>query len=77
MAIIRKQELKQLTESHIDSKLKELNKELMKLNAQRAAGTAIENPGKIKELRRTIARLHTIKKINAKNANLAGGRKKA
>ena len=38
----------------------ELNKELMKYNSQRAVGTAIENPGRIRELRRSIAKLMTI-----------------
>ena len=61
MAIIRKTELKQLSESVISEKVIELNKELMKLNAQRVVGTAVENPGRIKELRRSIAKLLTAK----------------
>ena len=77
MAIIKKHELKQLIESQIDDKLTELKKELMRLNTQRAMGTAIENPGKIKEIKRSIARLHTIKNLKLKqNATLAGGKEK-
>ncbi|MFH1592553.1 MAG: 50S ribosomal protein L29 [Candidatus Woesearchaeota archaeon] len=75
MAMLKKRELEQINEAQIESKLVELNKELMKLNAQRAVGTAIENPGKIKELRRSIARLHTVKVARSKK--LAGGKKKA
>ncbi len=73
MAIIRKQELQNITEEHIESKILELSKEMMKLQAQRAVGTAIDNPGKIKEIRRTIARLVTIRESRKK---LEGGKKK-
>lgn len=74
MAIINKTDLKNMNESTINGRLSELKKELMKLNAQRAVGTAVENPGKIKELRRSIAKLLTIKKIKSKNL---GGNAKA
>ena len=67
MAILKKSDLKNIPKSQIDEKLKELRKELMKYNAQRAIGTAVENPGKIKEIRKTIAKLHTINKITNKS----------
>lgn len=59
MAILKKNELQNITKEQINSKLDDLRKELLKVNAQRAMGTAPENPGRIKELRRTIARLIT------------------
>ncbi|MBS3063832.1 MAG: 50S ribosomal protein L29 [DPANN group archaeon] len=37
--------------------LEDTYKELIKLRAQRAVGSAIESPGKIKALRRAIARI--------------------
>mgnify|MGYP001570348514 CR=1 FL=1 len=61
MAIIKKSELKQIPKSKIDEKITELGKELVKFNAQRAVGTSIENPGRIKEVRRSIAKLLTLK----------------
>mgnify|MGYP003976126699 CR=1 FL=1 len=63
MSIIRKNELVQMDEKSLDGKLVELKKELIKINAQVAIGTVPENPGKIKEIRRTIARINTLKKL--------------
>jgi large subunit ribosomal protein L29 len=63
MAIIRKNELAQMNEKALDDKMVELKKELIKINAQVAIGTVPENPGKIKEIKRTIARIYTLKKI--------------
>lgn len=60
MPIIRKNELKNINQAQIDEKTVELKKELMKFNAQRAVGTAIENPGRIREIRRSIAKLLTV-----------------
>ncbi|MEK6826840.1 MAG: 50S ribosomal protein L29 [Nanoarchaeota archaeon] len=75
MAIIKKKELVNLNATQIESKLTELSKEYMKLNAQRAVGTAIENPGRIKLIRRTIARLYTrLNQIGMQT--LAGGKPK-
>ena len=71
MAIIKKIELKQISKASIDEKIVELKKELMKLNAQRIVGTAVENPGRIKELRKSIAKLLTIKN---QSAELVGGK---
>lgn len=61
MAILSKTDLKNIPKEKIEEKIKELKKELMRYNSQRAVGTAVENPGKIKELRRSIAKLLTIK----------------
>jgi len=70
MAIIRNNELTKMEEKTLESKLRELSKELIKINAQIAMGTIPENPGKIKEIRRTIARIKTIQKLK-------GGKEKA
>jgi large subunit ribosomal protein L29 len=64
MALIKKQELKQMSEAQLSSKIVELKKEMVKLNAQRATGTTLENPGKVKQIKKMIAKLHTYKKIN-------------
>lgn len=41
-------------------KLRELQSELLKENAVKASGGAPQNPGRIREIRRTIARIKTI-----------------
>ncbi|MBS3095231.1 50S ribosomal protein L29 [Candidatus Woesearchaeota archaeon] len=58
MAIIRKSELKVIKVEEASNKLVELKKELMKYNAQIAIGTVPENAGKIREIKKTIARLN-------------------
>jgi large subunit ribosomal protein L29 len=45
----------------INDKIKELRKELMKSRAKSASKVSPENPGRAKEVRRTIARLLTKK----------------
>ena len=44
----------------LNEKIAEMKKELIKLNAQVAIGTAIKNPGQIKKIKKTIARILTI-----------------
>jgi large subunit ribosomal protein L29 len=61
MAIIRKQELKQMKIAEVKKKLLELKKELVKINIQIALGTLPENPGRVKEIKKTIAKLTAIK----------------
>jgi large subunit ribosomal protein L29 len=62
MAIIRSKEIRKLNEKDFKSKIAEMRKELLKLRAQKSTGSTPENPGKIRILRRTIARMVTIKK---------------
>ncbi len=59
MAILRKSELKVMKEEELREKLPELQQELAKARAEAFAG-APKNPGKIREIRRTIARIKTI-----------------
>ena len=62
MAILKNKEIKELKEKQLESKLKDLRKELVKIRSQIALGSVPENPGRTKEVRRTIARLLTFKK---------------
>ena len=64
-------ELKVLSELDLESKSLELKKEMMKMNSQIAIGAAPKNVGKLKDMKRTIARILTIKQ-----EKLKGGRKK-
>jgi len=60
LPILRKRELKQMLPEEREKKLTELRTELVHLRTMVASGGTVENPGRIKELRRTIARLLTI-----------------
>lgn len=59
MAIIKKSEFENMSEQVLQEKLVDLKKELMKANSQRYAGTPPENPGRVREVRKTIARIYT------------------
>ena len=60
MAIIRPEELRDMTAAEREVELEELETELLNLKALQAAGGVPENPSELKELRRTIARMKTI-----------------
>ena len=62
MAILRKKEMRKLAVKELDKKLEELHLELAKEKANINIGASVSSPGKIKEIKRTIARIHTIKK---------------
>ncbi len=55
-------ELKSLSKQDRKSKLGDLRKELMKLNAQVSTGTTPKSPGKIREIKRSIAKILTLEK---------------
>ena len=57
-------ELKLMNERDMENKLVELKKELMKINSQIAIGTLPKSPGKVKGIKRTIAKIFTIKMKN-------------
>ena len=52
--------IKEMNEKEVDEKLKELRLELSKERAASVVGT-VKNPGKIRDIRRTIARILTVK----------------
>ncbi|SIR28526.1 LSU ribosomal protein L29P [Haladaptatus litoreus] len=60
MAILHNGEIRDMTPAEREAELEELETELLNTKAVKAAGGAPENPGRIKELRRTIARIKTI-----------------
>ena len=68
---MKAKELKLMSELELDNKSAELKKELMKINSQIAIGTLPKSPGKIGEMKRTIARILTIKnnRRNSKENN--------
>ena len=60
MAILRSKEIWDMEVDEIQDKLVELRAELSKNVSKSVASGVIENPGKIRELKRTIARVLTI-----------------
>ena len=60
MAILRSNDIREMAIEDIEEKLVELNAELAKNVSKSAAAGVNENPGKIRELKRTIARVLTI-----------------
>ncbi|MGA3405732.1 MAG: 50S ribosomal protein L29 [Candidatus Bathyarchaeia archaeon] len=60
MPILRKRELKQLIPEEREKKLSELRTELVKLRTSVKAGGTVDNVGRIREIRKTIARLLTV-----------------
>ena len=59
-------EIREMNKEDLDKRIDELKKELMKVNAQRATKSSMKNPEQIKAIKKTIARILTIKnqKIN-------------
>ncbi|SFC58535.1 large subunit ribosomal protein L29 [Halobiforma haloterrestris] len=60
MAILHVEEIRDMTPAERQEELEELETELLNQKSVLAAGGAPENPGRIGELRRTIARIKTI-----------------
>ena len=54
------QELKALAPEQRRERLQELRQELMKLNVQVASGNSSASPGKIRQVKKNIARILTI-----------------
>jgi large subunit ribosomal protein L29 len=63
---MKSKEIAKLSAEESDKRLDELNKELIKVNAQRSSGTQLKNPGQLREIRKNIARILTIKNQNKK-----------
>ena len=62
MAILRAKNIRDMRAEDRSKKLKELKLELFKEKGKIDVGGISDNPGKIRELRRTIARILTIDK---------------
>lgn len=59
LAILKKKQLKQMTRTDMINRLNELRLELAKERGQLAIGGTPTNPGRVKEIRKTIAKLLT------------------
>lgn len=72
MSILKSKEIRKMSEEELEKKADEMKLELSKKKAQILVGGAPENAGKIKEVKRTLARILTIKneKKASKSKNL-------
>ena len=59
MAIFRAREVSQMSDTELDEQSGKLRMELVQYHGKVSAGGATENPGWIRELKRTIARMKT------------------
>lgn len=60
MPILRKREMKQMLPEERSKKLNELRAELSRFRTTVSSGGTIENPSRIREIRKAIARILTI-----------------
>jgi len=59
MAIFRAREVSQMSDIELGEQMSKLRMELVQYRGKVSAGGATENPGRISELKRTIARMLT------------------
>jgi len=68
MVKLRPDEIREMNMEEIDEHIEELDNELMKITGTSASGSVHENIGRERQIKRTIARLLTIK--NEKNRSI-------
>ncbi len=64
MAILRVDDIRNMNPNERQEELDKLKLELIRERAIASAGGAPENPGRINEIRKTIARIKTISLVN-------------
>lgn len=64
MPILRMREIRYMTADQRKSQLKRLQKDLAHLRAGVSTGGSLEKPSKVKDIKRTIARILTVMKEN-------------
>ena len=57
---MKPKEIRNMDKDTLNEKILELKMELIKVNAQVAVGTALKNPGQVRKINKTIARILTI-----------------
>lgn len=60
MPILRMEQIREMSHEEREDRLQELRTELTKLQTMINAGGAIENPGRARVLKKTIARILTV-----------------
>jgi len=60
LPIVRMKEIREMTSEQRQQKLEELRTELSKMRTLINAGGSVENPGRVRALRKSIAQLRTV-----------------
>ena len=60
MPILRMSQIREMSREDQEKRLEEFRTELSKVNTMIKAGGSIENPGRVKALKKTIARVLTV-----------------
>jgi len=68
MPILRLKDIRAMSSEDRRKKLTELRTELVRLKTMIKAGGSVENPGRVRELRKAIARILTIENEQPKSA---------
>jgi large subunit ribosomal protein L29 len=62
MTVLHVTEIRDMTPAEREAELDDLKTELLNTRAVKAAGGAPDNPGRIKELKKAIARIKTVQR---------------
>ena len=62
MPILRMMEIREMSPEERRRRLEELRTELSRLRTMISAGGSVENPGRVKALRRTVAKMLTVRR---------------
>lgn len=60
MPILRMDEIREMDDEERQERVQELRTELIKIRTMIKAGGSVENPGRVKALKKTIARILTV-----------------
>lgn len=75
MPILRVREIREMPSEEREERLNDLRTELLRLKTMIKAGGTIENPARVREIRKTIARILTIEheeKLELAKGNIEG-----
>jgi len=62
MTVLKKRDARKMKAEELDSRVSELRLEVAKEKANIAIGAPVSSPGKMRDMKKTIARILTIKK---------------
>ncbi len=60
MAILRTEDIRNMNENELKEKIRDMKTEIMEERGQIETGGFADNPGRIKEMKRTIAKIKTV-----------------
>jgi large subunit ribosomal protein L29 len=69
MAILSMKDMRKLGEKDLEKKMDELRLELAKERANISIGATVTSPGRIKEIRKTISRIKSVRKEKSKGGS--------